>query len=334
MRPRDVILEGDAVATLHELESGSVDCVVTSPPYYRLRDYGVAGQLGLEPTVDDWVKALAAVMNEIKRLLRPHGTVWLNLGDSYERTGKSGARPKSLLLGPQRLALALQADGWIIRNQVIWHKANPIPASVQDRLNATYEVVLLLVRERRYYFNLDAIRRPHRSRRRPTTPKTLTGRPPPWAGPLAGWQHGLDRMHAQGRSGHPAGKNPGDVWRLPTSRGGHGHHAAFPERLVERLLLSGCPRWVCTSCQRPWAPGPSYQPACRCEAAPEPGLVLDPFIGSGTTAVVAKRLDRDFVGIELNPQSAALARQRLTATTSSNSSSKGGELWKQQHNQA
>jgi hypothetical protein len=160
---RNVILVGDAGQQLRMRPSGSINCVITSPPYFLLRDYDAHGQIGLEQTVELWVDKLAAVMAEVGRVLADHGTVWLNLGDSYSRHTRYGGPPKSLLLGPERLLLALSADGWIIRNKIAWAKTNPRPASVGDRLTCTWEPLYLLVRQRRYFFDLDAIRVPHRS---------------------------------------------------------------------------------------------------------------------------------------------------------------------------
>ena len=310
--PRNQLLTGDALEVLRTLPNNLVDTVITSPPYFRLRDYGVPGQLGLERHVDEWVERLQAVMAELARVLKPGGSVWLNLSDSYERTGKSGSLPKSLLLGPERLLLRLLADGWIVRNQVVWAKTNPIPASVRDRLTASHERVFFLVRSRRYYFDLDAIRVPHRSRRRPTNRQPERGPPPAWAGPLAGSQHGLDRLHARGLAGHTGGKNPGDVWRLPTAGFRGAHFAVFPEALVERPLRASCPERTCRACGTPWRPrGKRPAPDCSCGSDWQPGLVLDPLIGSGTVAVVAERLGRDWLGIDLNPAFIDLARQRI-----------------------
>ena len=181
---RNVILVGDAGQQLRMRPSGSINCVITSPPYFLLRDYDAHGQIGLEQTVELWVDKLAAVMAEVGRVLADHGTVWLNLGDSYSRHTRYGGPPKSLLLGPERLLLALSADGWIIRNKIAWAKTNPRPASVGDRLTCTWEPLYLLVRQRRYFFDLDAIRVPHRSapgRQRRGRSAPGAGRPT-WAG--------------------------------------------------------------------------------------------------------------------------------------------------------
>lgn len=323
------VLVGDAATELANLDAGSVDCVVTSPPYFALRNYGEPGQIGLEPHVDEWVAGLLTVFDELARVLKPTGSVWLNVGDSFSRRLSYGAPPKALLLGPERLLLALTNRGWICRNKVVWAKVNPTPASVRDRLNTVWEPVYLLVRSRHYFFDLDAVRVPHRSRRSPSR-ATIPTKPPEWAGPLAGTQSGLARLHAQGLAGHPLGKNPGDVWQLPTSKLRSAHHAMFPESLVERPILTTCPERVCVVCGAPWvrhvanrdvagrAQRREVQAACFCEAAWRPGLVLDPFMGAGTTAVVAERLGRDWLGIELNAEFAALTESRLAACRSPN----------------
>ncbi len=317
--PRREIIVGDALATLRTLPAHCVDTVLTSPAYYLLRDYQVEGQLGTEATVSGWVDNLVAVCDQLARVLRPTGSMWLNLGDSYSRHLRYGAPPKSLLLGPERLLLALSQRGWIIRNKVVWAKPNPMPVSVADRLNTTWEPIFLLVRSTHYYFHLDAIREPHRSRRTPITKsdaalKYGAVKRPPWSGPLAGSNSGLLKARAEGRSGHRLGRNPGDVWTVATASFGGRHYATFPAGLIERPLKATCPEKVCNACGRPWSQvNGSLRPDCRCKAGARPGLVLDPFIGAGTTAVVAEQLGRDWLGIELNPEFAQLALQRIEA---------------------
>jgi site-specific DNA-methyltransferase (adenine-specific) len=305
--PRNTILTGDAATVLRSLPSASVDCVITSPPYYQLRNYGVIGQLGLESTVDDWVEGLRKVFAEVARVLKPVGALWVNLGDSFSTHHRYGAPPKGLLLAPERLMLTLARDGWLVRNKVIWAKPNPMPSSVGDRLSLTYEVVYLLVRARRYWFDLDAIREPHRSRSARQT-RLSVGPAPAWIGPLAGRHSGLQRARPAGLPGHVLGKNPGDVWTIATA-GYHGaHFAVFPPALVRRPLLATCPERVCARCGAAWR---DAQSACNCAAATVPGLVLDPFFGTGTVGVVAQELGRDWLGIELNPAFVRLAEQRL-----------------------
>lgn len=251
--PRNVVLVGDALDHLRTLPDRSVDCVITSPPYFALRNYHVAGQIGLEASVHEWVARLVAVVDELARVLKAEGSLWLNLGDSYSRHERYGAPAKSFLLGPERLLLSLAQRGWIVRNKVVWAKPNPMPASVTDRLMASWEPLYLLVRSRQYFFDLDPIRAPHRTERRarrrgPEPRRPGSSRPAEWAGPLAGDQSGLDRLKASGVPGHPLGKNPGDVWTVGKSNFRGGHHATFPEALVERPLLATCPERVCVTC--------------------------------------------------------------------------------------
>jgi site-specific DNA-methyltransferase (adenine-specific) len=338
--PRNQVMIGDARACLDRLPPESVDCVVTSPPYYLLRDYGVQGQFGLEGDVDGWVDDLRLVMKGIARVLKPSGAVWLNVSDSYSRHQRYGVPAKGMLCAPERLLLALVADGWLVRNKVIWAKPNPMPASVADRLNTTYEVLYFLVRSPRYLFDLDAIRVPHRSpvqkRERPIKMPLPTARPS-WAGPLAGSNSGLTRLKATGRVGNSRGKNPGDVWPISTHAFRGAHFATFPQQLVYRPILATCPEAVCTRCHAPLRHranirtdaisrnqllGNSSRTSraalkatplrqCGCGAPTMPGVVLDPFMGSGTVAIAAEQLGRDWLGIELNPAYAKLARERI-----------------------
>jgi DNA modification methylase len=332
---RNRILLGDAATVLATLPSGSIDTCVTSPPYFGLRNYLIDGQLGLEATVTDWVEGLRAVMTEVARVLRPTGSVWLNVADAYSRGVQYGAPAKSALLGPERLLVALAADGWIVRNKVAWVKTNPQPTSVGDRLATVYEVMYLLARQRDYLFDLDAIRVPHRSQGRQRR-RTVASGIPAWAGPLAGTQAGLGREQAFGLPGHPMGKNPGDVWALATAGYRGAHFATFPPSLIERPIRATCPEAVCTACGQPWkrqrivagvvppatenrerSPivrmGRGRLVPCGCEAPTRPGLVLDPFFGAGTVGLVAQRLGRDFLGIELNPTFCRLAKGRIAA---------------------
>lgn len=325
--PRNQLFVGDAATTLRSLPDGCIDMVLTSPPYFRLRDYRVAGQLGTEQHVDDWVEPLQAVVRELRRVLTATGSLWLNLGDTYATHIRQGAEPKSLLLAPERLLLALVQDGWVLRNKVIWHKTNPLPSSVPDRFATTWEAVYLLTLGKRYHFDLDSLRVPHRSTQKPLKhPRRRPGTDPHdhWRGPNTGDRSGIDRLKQLGIPGHPLGKNPGDVWPIATSRLGHGHPAAFPLSLAERAIIAGCPEARCASCRQPWRRqvvrhrdgSASRQPlaaTCGCDADSEPGLVLDPFLGSGTTALAAERLGRDWVGIEISRAFARLAEQRITA---------------------
>lgn len=327
--PRNQILIGDVRHKLDTIPDASIDTVITSPPYFRLRNYQQTDQIGLEDHVDGWVDELLLVARGLQRVLKPTGSLWLNLGDTFSRRPVEGATPKSLLLAPERLALRMVQDGWILRNKVIWAKPNPMPTSVRDRLSCTWEVIYFFTTSETYFFDLDAIRIPHLG-----TPRSAPHRgrkrgkawtvPEEWRGPSTGNNSGLDRLKATGLPGHPLGKNPGDVWTIPTAGYRGAHHAVYPERLVERPLLASCPEKACARCGVPWTRTPhrSHKRLAmvgaliqRCACPPDtgsiPGVVLDPFIGSGTTAVVAERLGRDWLGVELNPEFAALAVQRI-----------------------
>ncbi len=319
------IITGDACQQLCRLPEASADMVLTSPPYFRLRDYQVDGQLGLESVVDAWVDNLHEVARQVARVLTPTGSFWLNVADTYATDAQQGAGRKSLLLGPERLALVLLNDGWLLRNKIVWQKANPMPSSVRDRLTCSWEALYIFVRSPRYFFDLDAIRVAHRSR--PPRIKRRVSRSPyreAWRGPNGDDASGLSALKAQGRVGHPLGKNPGDVWTIASSNYRGGHHATFPIALAERAIKAGCPEARCTRCREPWrrqtirslggtAVRDALGPSCSCGAAINRGLVLDPFMGAGSTAIAAESLGRDWLGIELNPDFAALAEQRIRA---------------------
>lgn len=321
--PRNTVLTGDAREVLAGLLPGSVDCCVTSPPYVNgLRDYGAAGQLGREATVTEYVENLMAVLRQVRRVLKNSGALWLTLGDAFSKHMSQGAPRGSLLLAPQRVALALTSLGYVVRSVVVWSKPNPLPQSARDRLSPTYEVVIFATKERRYFFDLDAIRVPHRSIRR------ARGSARELARLYQGGNCGLGKLKAAGRVGNPRGKNPGDVWTIPTAVDRLGHQATFPAKLIEPMIRATCPERICVQCDRPWirptriVSRPTNEGMrhvrkvgelrrCRCFAPTRPGVVLDPFMGTGTTAVVAERLGRDWLGVELNPTFARLAADRL-----------------------
>ena len=331
--PTGKVLVGDAVQRLRELADHSVDTVITSPPYFRLRNYGVAGQIGLEESVDEWVAKLRAVLTEVARVLKPEGSVWLNLGDRYSRRAAQGAAPKGLVLAPERLLLALETDGWSVRNKVVWAKPNGLPSSVKDRLTNTWEPVYLLTRSPSYFFDLDAIRIPPVSKlngpsivSKHAKYSASRGVRPAWSGPEAGVNTGLDAMKARGETSHRLGKNPGDWWIVPTASYRGEHFATFPKGLIERPIKATCPERVCATCGTAWRrlqAGPAIgsvavlgalRKSCGCDdRSHRPGLVLDPFFGAGTVGVVAEKLSRRWIGIELNPTYADLARQRIAA---------------------
>ena len=325
--PRNTILIGDALEQLRQLPDASVDMVLTSPPYYNLRNYQANGQFGQEQNIHEWVSNLTAVAAEAHRVLTPTGTFWLNVADRYSIHDREGSPKKSLLLGPARLSTALAKDGWLVRNQIVWSKTNPMPSSVPDRMTNTYEVIYLLAKQRHYFFDLDAIRIPHTSTT--TIPQASAKDPIPrqWRARSTDNIRGLVSLKQRGMVGHPLGKNPGDVWRLPTSAYRGAHFATFPERLAERAIMAGSPEARCSACLAPHrrvtrrlgatAIRGALLPTCQCNAPSERAVVLDPFMGAGTTALVAEKHGRDWLGIELNPDFAQLANDRIAAARAS-----------------
>jgi len=287
---------GDALDVLRGLPDGSVGCCVTSPPYFGLRDYGVDGQLGAESSPAEYVEAMRAVFAEVRRVLADDGTLWLNLGDSYysgrgaptkpdlknqarrpgvrslDKGGADWAKPKDLLGIPWRVAFALQDDGWILRNSIIWHKPNAMPESITDRLSTRHENVFMLSKSRRYWFDLDPIRERAETADRPGPRRSYA---PGATGSMDGAEHRGMAGPFAGLPLNEKGKNPGDVWSIPTQPFPGAHFAVFPSALAERCILAGC------------KPG---------------GVVLDPFSGSGTTGMAAAKHGRRYVGIDLNAE--------------------------------
>lgn len=329
--PRNTILLGDALTQLRRLPESCVDVIITSPPYVGLRRYGAGRrEIGTETSVEAFVVRLLEVTGELARVLKPSGSLWLNIADSFSRGRSWGAPRKGMLLAPERLLIGLNDQGWLVRSKVVWHKPNPMPNSTRDRFTATHEMVFHLVRQPSYFFDLDAVRIPHRSAgrgltRRPARAKANVGPPKVpapsqarrrFAGPLAnGDNRGLMRARAEGRAGHPAGKNPGDVWTIATAGFRGPHPAVFPERLVERPLRASCPVRVCAVCGRPWRQAAlmPLDPSCDCGGGYRSGLVLDPFMGAGTTGVVAQENGYDWLGIELKATYRTLATERITS---------------------
>jgi site-specific DNA-methyltransferase (adenine-specific) len=320
VRPRNVVIEGDAAAVLRRLASESVDACIGSPPYFRLRRYTESpAELGTEETIAEYVAGLRMVCREMHRVLKPTGSLWIVIGDSYSRHERFGAGPKSLLAAPERVILALLADGWILRAKVAWTKTTPLPSPIKDRLTNSWEYVLHFVKQPRYHFDLDPIRIRLKSRRSAHTPASRHGIE---LGDLAGPRGGLAKLAASGRTGHPAGRNPTDHWHLPPGRSVQGHTATYPEVVIRRPILATVPERICTLCGLPWLRAttpvvtergvPQLRPLvpCRCQAPTVPGLVLDPWVGTGATLKVARELGRDGVGVELSGKFAALARER------------------------
>ncbi len=295
------ILCGDALERLRTLGTESVHTCVTSPPYYNLRDYGAAGQIGMEETPEEYIAKLVDVFREVRRCLRPDGTLWINIGDSYAtRSGNQppantrnsfghtakhrpeGYKYKDLMGIPWMLAFALRADGWYLRQDIIWHKTNAMPESVRDRCTKSHEYLFLLSKSAHYYFDAAAIREPCGSKE-----NARTFRGGAYTGGQSFRNSARVERESRGNAANSTGtRNRRSVWDIATSRFKAAHYATFPERLVEPCILAGCP------------PG---------------GVVLDPFAGSGTAGVVSKRLGRDFVGIELNPEYCAMAENRIAA---------------------
>lgn len=299
-----MILVGDVIEQLKTLPDQSVNCVVTSPPYWGLRDYGNDGQIGLEATPQEFVNKMVEVFRQVHRVLRDDGTLWLNLGDSYSGSGKGpagnlgkkhnerwlekkhsaivpeGLKPKDLVGIPWRVAFALQADGWYLRQDIIWAKPNVMPESVRDRCTKAHEYIFLLTKSPRYYYDHEAIKEPvsdvslkrAQSGWKSDRPSTKTS---------AG---GIDVEKMGTRFVNPKGRNKRSVWFIPTSSFKGAHFATFPTKLIEPCILAGCP---------------------------EGGTVLDPFFGSGTTGIVALQHNRKCIGIELNPDYAFMAEKRL-----------------------
>jgi DNA modification methylase len=328
------IINADVMEGLRQLPDESVHCVVTSPPYWGLRDYGVDGQIGLEATPDAFVARMVEVFREVRRVLRADGTCWLNLGDSYNnRTrvrstshqpglngivdgswadraagggvrmshGMDGLKEKDLVGMPWRVAFALQADGWWLRSDIIWSKPNPMPESVTDRPTKAHEYVFLLTKSERYFYDADAVKEPA-SYLQPNSPGSITspygqgftrrakGNAKTFRGGVYTAGKSFDNGTAMERDSHgntpneTLSRNRRTVWSLATAPFAEAHFATFPPELPEICIKAGCPKG---------------------------GTVLDPFGGAGTTGLVADRLQRNAILIELNPEYAAMAQRRI-----------------------
>ncbi len=379
---------GGCLTVMQGMDPGSAHCCVTSPPYWGLRDYKVDGQIGLEKTPEAFITKIVEVFREVRRVLRGDGTLWLNMGDSYANSGCGGGsvfddgrtdgresyegdrvrgreatkqsrvppglKPKNLCGMPWRVALALQADGWYLRSDIIWAKPNPIPESVTDRPTKSHEHLFLLTQKPRYYYDAEAVREQH---------STMSG----WSKERAsgrGRPMGYDESRRDcSRIGYNTiGRNLRDVWNIATEPFKAAHFATYPRKLVEPCVKAGTSdKGCCPECGAPWVRvvektgGPphgdhrlrsdfdddcktahpvgtvagsalskvygkygypdvrtvGWKPGCKCNTDPVPCTVFDPFAGSGTTGVVATKLGRRFVGIELNEQYAVMARKRI-----------------------
>ncbi len=348
-----VILIGDVRARLRGLPDASVDCVVTSPPYWGLRDYGIAGQIGLEPTLAEHLAVMVEVFREIRRVLKQHGTVWINYGDCYATTPngrpanevvnddrtfrdkpfstigpiyqpnkkargsfQSGDRQthhesagrivaggylksKDLCMVPNRLAIALQDDGWWVRSEIIWNKTNPKPESVFDRPAAVHEKIWLLTKSEAYFYDAQAMKEP-------VTGTANARRKDGENKPAKGSTWGNNRAGTWKETYVPDMRNGRNVWTFQIEGAKEAHFATFPRELARRCITAGTPKTTCGAC------GAVMDCGGLCGHFPRlPGHVLDPFGGSGTVGLVAKRMGLRSTLIELNPEYADIARRRI-----------------------
>lgn len=300
------ILHGDALEKIKLIKDKSVDCIVTSPPYWQLRDYGVVGQLGLEDTVEEYIKKLLDIFDECWRVLKDTGTVFINMGDTYSNVNskfisgsnnknyyidnqkaktrrKSDIRRKSKMMIPERFVIAMIERGWILRNEIIWHKPNVVPEAVQDRFTNDFEKIYFFTKNQKYFFEkqyeafAEKTLTAFKDGIMPTGKKKMLG-----AGES---RTGMREVNKPWKAVYnEKGRNMRTVWKIATKGIPEAHFATFPEELVKRCLLSGCP---------------------------ENGIVLDLFLGSGTTLKVAKRLNRNGIGIELNQEYIQIAKKRI-----------------------
>jgi site-specific DNA-methyltransferase (adenine-specific) len=335
MKAKFKVLSGDAATVLKTLDDSSIHCCVTSPPYFGQRDYGVSGQIGLEPSINKYVDNLVNVFREVRRVLREDGTFWLNLGDTYynyrtssrkkqswhdadncqaDSRGKklSGLKPKDLVGLPWTVAFALREDGWWLRQECIWQKPNPMPGSMSDRNTLAHEQIFMLTKNKDYFYD-----------------KYATGEEVDY-----GFGKGI--------------KNKLSVWKIVPARYRGAHFATFPVQLPETCLLSGSPTGYCQECKKnvlrnvvkkriPTRPGTDikntgdpmvdgnkdanrhvsiiikndFNRQCDCTCDTVPSLVLDPFSGAGTTGIAAMKNGREYIGVELNPEYVKLSIERL-----------------------
>lgn len=295
---------GDSLENIKTFPDESIDCVVTSPPYFALRDYGMDGQIGLEDTPEAYIERLVLVFREIRRCLKPGGTCWVNLGDSYatQRIGQSaginaqtkGLKHKDLIGIPWMFAFAMRTDGWYLRQDIIWHKPNPMPESVTDRCTKSHEYVFLFSKREKYFFDYEAIQEEatgYDGRKdmvmhggvKYADQKIMPGAKPQTMA-VRGHERWRFKQTAESDDTVIPIRNKRDVWSVNLKPNKEAHFAAYPEELITPCILSGCP---------------------------EDGVVLDPFMGSGTTGIVARKLGRNFIGCELNPEYQKMAERRI-----------------------
>lgn len=288
---------GNVLDRLKDIPEKSINTVITSPPYWGLRDYGEGDQLGLEETPEEFAENLVKVFREVKRVLRDDGTVWLNLGDSYSSGGRTtttnqslrgdknygvtrpkpnkNIKPKDLIGIPWRVAFALQQDGWYLRQDIIWHKPNPMPESVKDRCTKAHEYIFLLSKNVKYYFDNEAIKEDAKYPQGPNSPKNIK---------KGVGNFGMDTREGLSKIGALSKKNKRSVWTVTTKPFKDAHFATYPKDLIEPCILAGCP---------------------------ENGTVLDPFGGSGTTCIVSEENKRNSIMVELNPDYVEIAKNRI-----------------------
>lgn len=310
----NVIYNSGCLSGLKNIPDNSIDCCVTSPPYYNLRDYGHEDQIGLEKTPEEYIQKLVDVFREVKRVMKNDGTLWINIGDSYNGSGKAGnnpnywgkhtafgklankstfgypvkvtsCKPKDLIGIPWMLAFALRADGWYLRQDIIWSKPNPMPESVTDRCTKSHEYIFLLSKSRKYYFDSESIQQTASQsvKRRIGKVENVGHKAFETANTLSE-SNPMLRKSTTREYQYVDKANKRSVWSVPTSACKDAHFAVFPPTLIVDCIKAGCP---------------------------ENGVVLDPFMGSGTTAIVSRKLNRNYIGFELNKDYVRLAENRI-----------------------
>jgi len=334
----ETIHTGDVRETLPELPTSSVHMCMTSPPYYGLRDYQEDEQIGLEESLDEYISELVGVGDALRRVLRDDGSWWLNLGDGYAGSGRGawdkddqkeswtfngGKAPerdtnlkrKNKMLVPHRVAIALQEAGWVVRNDVTWLKPNPMPQSVKDRLNTTTEQIFHLTPQPDYWYDLDAIREPYAEKTKIAKKNGHSVSGEKRTRDDSPGNHDEGGLYAKSREEqmNSAGKNPGDVFEITTEPFPDAHFAVYPSALCDKPIKASCPPTVCAECGAPYErESEGWSQTCECDTDDtEPGIVIDPFAGAGTTLLKAKQLGRRFVGVELNAEYADMARARV-----------------------